>query len=418
MKIIKILLITIFSLLLLVIAAAIAIPVFIDPNDYKQQIEQQVKQQTGRDLNIIGDINVSLSLSPSYLPTSLAFELGKTELSNPANFSKDSNKPFATINKVAVNAAILPLIQENRVEIGKIILDQANIFLLKNKQGKANWESFSAADGAAKADSAKDSPADSKKQSQATKKSTQEMPEIQIAGVEIKNSIVSFDDYSSGQHITLDKLALNISELKENKPIDLEYSTHFQLSSSDPKKKDQNLTGDFSIKTLATINIKQQNFQLNNTALDLSIAGAAVPSGKNHTRLSGNIILDLAKQLLTIEKMNLDSYQLNLKGNLNVSDLMQNPKFNSHFELAQFSPKDLMKRLAIDIPKMKNPNVLNTSKMKMQLTGDANKINLTSLDVALDEIIIKGSATINNLAICPSVTKNLPLPLLFLIKSS
>jgi len=224
-----------------------------------------------------------------------------------------------------------------------------------------------------------------------------EMPEIQIAGVEIKNSIVSFDDYSSGQHITLDKLALNISELKENKPIDLEYSTHFQLSSSDPKKKDQNLTGDFSIKTLATINIKQQNFQLNNTALDLSIAGTAVPSGKNHTRLSGNIILDLAKQLLTIEKMNLDSYQLNLKGNLNVSDLMQNPKFNSHFELAQFSPKDLMKRLAIDIPKMKNPNVLNTSKMKMQLTGDANKINLTSLDVALDEIIIKGSATINNL---------------------
>jgi len=292
MKIIKILLITIFSLLLLVIAAAIAIPVFIDPNDYKQQIEQQVKQQTGRDLNIIGDINVSLSLSPSYLPTSLAFELGKTELSNPANFSKDSNKPFATINKVAVNAAILPLIQENRVEIGKIILDQANIFLLKNKQGKANWESFSAADGPAKADSAKDSPADSKKQSQATKKSTQEMPEIQIAGVEIKNSIVSFDDYSSGQHITLDKLALNISELKENKPIDLEYSTHFQLSSSDPKKKDQNLTGDFSIKTLATINIKQQNFQLNNTALDLSIAGTAVPSGKNHTRLSGNIILD------------------------------------------------------------------------------------------------------------------------------
>ena len=50
--------------------------------------------------------------------------------------------------------------------------------------------------------------------------------------------------------------------------------------------------------------------------------------------------------------MNLDTYQLNLKGNLNVSDLLMNPKFKSHFELAQFSPKELMKVLNIDIPKM------------------------------------------------------------------
>jgi len=129
----------------------------------------------------------------------------------------------------------------------------------------------------------------------------------------------------------------------------------------------------------------------------LSVAGAAIPSGKNHTRLSGNIILDLAKQLLTIEKMNLDTYQLNLKGKLDVSKLLVNPQFNSQFELAQFSPKDLMKQLNIDAPKMKNPNVLNTAKMTMQLAGDSNQLNLTSLDVALDEISIKGKASIINL---------------------
>jgi AsmA protein len=396
MKILKILLVTVFSLLLLVIVAAIAIPLLIDPNDYKQQIEQQVKEQTGRELKIIGDINVSLTLSPSYLPTSLSFELGKTELSNPSDFSKDTNNLFAKINKVSINAAIMPLLQENRLEIGKVVLDQANIFLLINKQGQNNWESFSAVDSSAKdhttkASSTKDSSVDT------NSKSTQTMPEIQIAGVEIKDSIISFDDNSSGQHITLDKFKLTVSELKENKPIDLNYSTHFILSSADPKKKEQNLTGDFSIQTRATINIKQQNFQLNNTTFDLSVAGAAIPSGKNHTQLSGNIILDLAKQVLTIEKMNLDTYQLNLKGNLNVSDLLMNPKFKSHFELAQFSPKELMKVLNIDIPKMKNPKVLNTAKMTMQLTGDSNQLNLTSLDVTLDEIIIKGEASIINL---------------------
>lgn len=395
MKIVKIFLISIFSLLLLIIIAAIAIPILIDPNDYKQQIEQQVKQQTGRELKIIGDINISLSLSANYLPTSLAFELGKIELSNPPNFSKNAQKPFLTVNKAAINASILPLLQENRLEVGKVILDQANIFLLKNKQGQSNWESFSATD----------SPSTSKqKTSTAPQKSSEiadkKIPEIQIAGVTIKDSIVSFDDYSSGQHIVLNKLNLNISELKENKPIDVDFSTHFSSSPSDPASNftinDQKLDGIFSIKTLTTINIKQQNFQLNNTTLDLSASSAVIPGGKNHTRLSGNIILDLSKQLLTIEQLDLNSYQLNLKGNLSVSNLMLKPQFKSYFELAQFSPKELMKQLNIAVPKMKNSTVLNTAKMKMQLTGNTDQLNLTSLDVALDEITIKGSASILN----------------------
>ena len=55
MKLIKFLLKTIVTLILLIVIIAIAIPFLINPNDYKQQIAEQVKLQTGRDLKINGD---------------------------------------------------------------------------------------------------------------------------------------------------------------------------------------------------------------------------------------------------------------------------------------------------------------------------------------------------------------------------
>ncbi|MFK5984927.1 MAG: AsmA family protein [Pseudomonadota bacterium] len=399
-KVIKFLIKTVLFLLFLIIVAAIAIPIFIDPNDYKQQIEQQVKLQTGSDLKIIGDINVSLGLSPSYLPTSLSFDLGETELSQPAGFSQLSKNSFFRVNKIAINASIIPLVQENRLEVGKIILDQANIFLIKDKQGTTNWDSFISAIAGEPSANKKPS-ASNKKEPAAANKSQFDMPEIQIEGVEINNSIVSYDDYSSGQHLKLEKLTLTISELKENKPIDIEFSTLFD-------SKEQQLKGDFSIKTHAIINIKQQLYQLQQTDLQLNVAGPSIPGGKNHTQLSADIDLDLVKQLLTIKSINLDSYKLHITGDMHITDLITNPQFNSQIELAAFSPKELSKRLQLSLPKMKNDKLLNNASIKLSLAGNAKQLKLTTLHAVLDDIVINGSASIKNLQ-NPSYQLNLDI---------
>ncbi|MCG7953882.1 MAG: AsmA family protein, partial [Candidatus Thiodiazotropha endolucinida] len=44
----------------LVIAAIILIPMFVDPNDHKDRIVAEVKRATGRDLTINGDIGLSV----------------------------------------------------------------------------------------------------------------------------------------------------------------------------------------------------------------------------------------------------------------------------------------------------------------------------------------------------------------------
>ena len=45
-----------FVIILLIIIAAIALPFFIDPNDFKPQIQTAIKEKTGRNLSIEGVI--------------------------------------------------------------------------------------------------------------------------------------------------------------------------------------------------------------------------------------------------------------------------------------------------------------------------------------------------------------------------
>jgi len=59
-KLFKILGIFIGVVLLLVVAASVILPLVVDPNDFKGEIVKQVKEETGRDLKIAGDLNLSV----------------------------------------------------------------------------------------------------------------------------------------------------------------------------------------------------------------------------------------------------------------------------------------------------------------------------------------------------------------------
>jgi len=50
----------IIFLIVLVVAALIALPFFINPNDYKDEISREVEKATGRNLTLQGDIGLSV----------------------------------------------------------------------------------------------------------------------------------------------------------------------------------------------------------------------------------------------------------------------------------------------------------------------------------------------------------------------
>src|SRR5210317_2408861 len=96
-KILGILAIT--AVVVTVFAATVFVLVF-DPNDYRDKISEGVREATGRELVIEGDLELSL------FPW-LAIELGRTQLGNAPGFDET---PFASFDSARLSVRVMPLL--------------------------------------------------------------------------------------------------------------------------------------------------------------------------------------------------------------------------------------------------------------------------------------------------------------------
>src|ERR1700737_833070 len=119
------------GLAVLLVAALLAVWLLVNPNDYKPRIAAAVRDATGRELVLQGDIKLSV------FPW-IALELGPASLGNPPGFSE---QPFLSFKHAAVRARLLPLLAK-RLEVGRVEVDGLDLRLLKNAEGKGNWEGF------------------------------------------------------------------------------------------------------------------------------------------------------------------------------------------------------------------------------------------------------------------------------------
>ena len=178
MRALRIVGIVIGCIVVVLIAAAIALRLIVNPNDYKGRIEAAVRTSMGRDLTLTG--NIHLAIFPS-----LALELGPASLGNPPGFS--ASQPFASLQRVSLRVHVLPLLH-HELEVGRVEIDGLDLRLLKNAQGQGNW--------AMPAGKAAPPPQESGTQ-------TSQMTLGGIAGVVIKNSHVSYQDMIA-DHVNVD----------------------------------------------------------------------------------------------------------------------------------------------------------------------------------------------------------------------
>jgi uncharacterized protein involved in outer membrane biogenesis len=116
------------ALVVLIIIAAIAIPMFISADYLKAQLVAQVKQATGRTLVIKG--KATLSVFPS-----IAVTVEDVTFGNPAGFASPY---FTHIGSLKVDAALEPLLHKELLITG-ITLDSATLNLEQNAGGATNW---------------------------------------------------------------------------------------------------------------------------------------------------------------------------------------------------------------------------------------------------------------------------------------
>lgn len=127
-KFLKIVLISVVSVCILLVAAGYILLTQIDFNAYKSSIIKIVYDKTGRQLTMD-----NIQLKPSFNPV---VEVHNVTFSN-ANWAK--NPEMVSAQSVELGFALLPLFHK-KIEIDTFTVHEAVVNLEMNPEGKANWE--------------------------------------------------------------------------------------------------------------------------------------------------------------------------------------------------------------------------------------------------------------------------------------
>jgi len=129
MKALKWILIVGGGLVVLVVAALLLIPLFVDVNQYKPEIEKQVSSATGRPFAIKGDLKLSL-----FPWAGVAFS--DLHLGSPAGFKE---KDLLFVKSFDARMKLLPLLSRD-IQVQRFVVEGPKIVLEKDKTGRGNWE--------------------------------------------------------------------------------------------------------------------------------------------------------------------------------------------------------------------------------------------------------------------------------------
>jgi AsmA protein len=286
MKIIKYLVIALVILVVVFVAGAVILVATVDPNDHKESIVSAVKDATGRDLKLEGDIGFS------FFPK-LGVKLGQAEFSNAKGFGK---QPFASVDKVGVSVDLLSLLKM-KIQADTIELQGLRVNLQKNKNGKNNWEDLSGNSTSASSD--------------ATTSSDSSSIGLEVAGIHITDSQVIYDDQQTGNKITLNPIELKTGSIGSGKASKI--SAQLGLSQTNPA-----LTADVDLNTNARLNISTAVYQLTNLVLEIDAKGDTLPNGVLNLKVSSDVEANLKSESLKLNPIDISLAGVSLDGNLSV----------------------------------------------------------------------------------------------------
>lgn len=309
------------ALAALLLVAAVVLPLVVDPNAYKDDITALVQEKTGRQLDIEGEL--ALSVFPW-----LGVEIGPTRLGNAPGFGKT---PFAEVKQVQVRVRLLSLLR-GRLEMDTLLLDGLRLNLARNKRGVNNWDDLAAAAGGGPA------------QEQGGEGGGEALAGFALGGIRIVDASLTWDDRQSGAHYSIAPVSLETGAIEPGRPVDV--SLKVGLESDAPP-----LAGDIRMKTQALVSASMQQVELRGTRIDIDLGGEGVPGGQLQAGLTLDAALDLAAETATLSSLVARLDDSTLKGKAAVNGFAR-PAIRFEFALDDF---DLDRYLPAQEPQPASP---------------------------------------------------------------
>lgn len=358
-RLIKWLLGLVLVLVLLVVAAAVILPMVIDPNDYKPQIEATASEKLGREFSISRELNLSV------FPW-LGIETGGVRVGNAQGFSA---QPFAEIEQLDVRVKLMPLLSK-QIEVDTLVLNGLRLNLERDAQGRTNWESLA---GAQQPDEAKPETQDTAAGGPLA---------VSVQGIRIEDARIALDDRQAGQTVVLDGVHLVTGALAPGATVPVEAGVTF--TSTQPA---MTLKADLEAKVGSDAEFAV--FRIGGLVLKLDAKGEGLPAEGAALELRADLVADTRAGSLTVEPLSISGPAMSATGRLAVTAMQTDPVVNGHLAIAETNPKTLASMFASPI-ETTDPTALTRASGALDFSYAGKALKLDPLKIVLDDSQLTG----------------------------
>ncbi|MCG8382284.1 MAG: AsmA family protein [Gammaproteobacteria bacterium] len=358
----------VFLLLVIVLAVMLAT---LDINRYKDDITQLVQQQTGRDLEIAGEIDLS------FFPW-LGFSVQSVSLSNAAGFKPET---FAAVDTVNLKLKLLPLLKKE-VELSAIELAGLSVDLQRRANGTTNWDDLMASQDSSQ---------------QASNKKTEETPAgsplaaLTIGGIAITNANIRWRDGVSGTDAALSQFDFSSEAITLGRPF--AFSSHFSVS-----EKQSALEVDLDLKGRALVDLANARYILEDIQLSATARGEALPKEPLELRLTTSVDADLNQGEVSVDTLTLESLGMTLEGQVHVLDVLASPRVEGSVEITEFSPRRTLDLLGMAEVETTDPDALKQASTQLRFVATPEQVSVEPLTLQLDGSQLQGRISIEDLS--------------------
>jgi AsmA protein len=371
----------------LIVIGLVLVVVFVDPNDYRDDIEKLVEEKTGRELTLSGDLKLSV------FPW-IALQSGPASLGEHQGFGPE---PFVSIRDARVGVRLLPLLS-GKVEVGNVRLDGARIRLITDENGRNNWADLGESEG-------EEPPAP-------TASGATEVPTV--ASLEISDAAVVMEDRQQKSRREVRDFNLKTGRLASGEPFD--FATDFVLD------QDKSLTARVKVAATVTADLDRNVHRLAEPKIDVNVSGAGYPADGVPVEVRAKSLeADIAKELYSLDTLtvkttwksdglpaagvpvafsakdcnvNLGSQTLELAGldadaagahitgSLTGAEILDAPKLKGSIKLDPLSLREWLPKVGVAAPQTTDPNVLK----QLSFTGN---VLLTKSSAEVGDIVMK-----------------------------
>jgi AsmA protein len=359
-KSLKTLIYVVLGLITVLVLAIASVMLLINPNDYKPTLQDQARKKAGVHLQLNGEL--SWSIWP------LGLQIADVVLNDR------SDQPFAKLGLMTAQVDLLSLFTMKPV-VNHILIEQLDLALVKNKNGRGNWQNL-----------IDDKP---KAQTEAGKTeaepATEQAPlELLTESVQIKDAALRYQDQQNGQDLTLKPFNLQLSDIRPDH--DFPAQLDFVVNLKEPALT---LTLEFDTNARFSGDFKQ--IALKDAVLQSNVVSALFNNKAVNSKLALDLTVDLNQQTINLPKYTLSINQMNASGQAAISALDSTPQINADLNIAEFSLAELLTSLGIALPVMQDKAALGKFALSTQINGDTNEVALNQLTVKLDDTILTGS---------------------------